>query len=356
MTVTRELAEQHYAEHAERPFFGELVEFITSGPIVAMVLEGEDAVKAARQVIGATNPLEAATGSIRGDFAIEMGSQHGPRLGLARVRRARGRAVLRGSVARPSRRLRSSSPRARRSGGRSWSVWASRSRCVSPMSRSSSGATPGRWRSRTRCARPARHRRRRRGGRAGSDRAVGDGGGAGLRHGRRAGRRDLRQAPRRGRGRRDAAGAGGAHARGAQRLVAAVERRPGANRARAHGGDASATLDEELLDWYLAKGEWRGRAGGYAIQGAGAALVRALDGEYENVVGLPLAALLDICPELLFACKSAGNPIGARAAFARLPSGYGPDARRPRSVAPDPAQAPPNPGVSSLKIWASSAT
>ena len=73
MTVTRELAEQHYAEHAERPFFGELVEFITSGSIVAMVLEGQDAVKAARQVIGATNPLEAAPGSIRGDFAIETG-------------------------------------------------------------------------------------------------------------------------------------------------------------------------------------------------------------------------------------------------------------------------------------------
>jgi nucleoside-diphosphate kinase len=73
MTVTRELAEQHYAEHSERPFFSELVEFITSGPIVAMVLEGQDAVKAARQVIGATNPLEAAPGSIRGDFAIETG-------------------------------------------------------------------------------------------------------------------------------------------------------------------------------------------------------------------------------------------------------------------------------------------
>jgi nucleoside-diphosphate kinase len=73
MTVTKELAEQHYAEHAERPFFGELVEFITSGPIVAIVLEGENAVKAARQVIGATDPLEAATGSIRGDFAVEMG-------------------------------------------------------------------------------------------------------------------------------------------------------------------------------------------------------------------------------------------------------------------------------------------
>ncbi|MGO9248457.1 MAG: nucleoside-diphosphate kinase [Solirubrobacteraceae bacterium] len=73
MTVDRELAERHYAEHSERPFFGELVEFITSGPIVAMVLEGVEAVRAARQVIGATNPLEAETGSIRGDYAIEMG-------------------------------------------------------------------------------------------------------------------------------------------------------------------------------------------------------------------------------------------------------------------------------------------
>jgi nucleoside-diphosphate kinase len=72
--LSRELAERHYAEHAERPFFGELVDFITSGPIVAMVLEGPDAVKAARQVIGATNPLEASTGSIRGDFAIEVGT------------------------------------------------------------------------------------------------------------------------------------------------------------------------------------------------------------------------------------------------------------------------------------------
>jgi len=73
LTVTKELAERHYAEHAERPFFGELVEFITSGPIVAMVLEGTNAVRAARQVIGATDPLEAATGSIRGDFAVEVG-------------------------------------------------------------------------------------------------------------------------------------------------------------------------------------------------------------------------------------------------------------------------------------------
>ena len=73
MQVTEDLAKQHYAEHEGKPFFGELVEFITSGPLVAMVLEGNDAVKAARQVIGATNPLEAAPGSIRGDFALEIG-------------------------------------------------------------------------------------------------------------------------------------------------------------------------------------------------------------------------------------------------------------------------------------------
>jgi nucleoside-diphosphate kinase len=73
MTVTEDLARQHYAEHDGKPFFGELVDFITSGPIVAMVLEGTQAIAAARQVIGATNPLEAAPGSIRGDFAIEVG-------------------------------------------------------------------------------------------------------------------------------------------------------------------------------------------------------------------------------------------------------------------------------------------
>jgi nucleoside-diphosphate kinase len=73
MQVTEDLAKQHYAEHDGKPFFGELVEFITSGPLVAMVLAGESAIRAARQVIGATNPLEATTGSIRGDFAIEVG-------------------------------------------------------------------------------------------------------------------------------------------------------------------------------------------------------------------------------------------------------------------------------------------
>jgi nucleoside-diphosphate kinase len=72
MTVQRDQAEEHYAEHKEKPFFGDLVEFITGGPLVAMVLEGYEAVKAARQVIGATNPLESAPGSIRGDFGLEV--------------------------------------------------------------------------------------------------------------------------------------------------------------------------------------------------------------------------------------------------------------------------------------------
>ena len=72
LVVGREQAETHYEEHREKPFFGDLVEFITGGPLVAMVLEGYEAVKAARQVIGATNPLEAAPGSIRGDFGLEV--------------------------------------------------------------------------------------------------------------------------------------------------------------------------------------------------------------------------------------------------------------------------------------------
>ena len=72
MTTSTELAEEHYAEHDGKPFFGELVEFITSGPIMALVFEGESAIKAARQVIGATNPLEAAPGSIRGDYGLEV--------------------------------------------------------------------------------------------------------------------------------------------------------------------------------------------------------------------------------------------------------------------------------------------
>jgi nucleoside-diphosphate kinase len=88
MTVSRELAEQHYAEHAEKPFFGDLVEFITGGPLVALVLEGHEAVVAARQVIGATNPLDAAPGSIRGDHGLEVQTNlvHGSDSGESAVR------------------------------------------------------------------------------------------------------------------------------------------------------------------------------------------------------------------------------------------------------------------------------
>jgi nucleoside-diphosphate kinase len=73
MTMSRDLAQRHYAEHEGKSFYEELVTFITSGPLVALVLEDEQAVVAARQVIGATDPLQATTGSIRGDFAIEVG-------------------------------------------------------------------------------------------------------------------------------------------------------------------------------------------------------------------------------------------------------------------------------------------
>lgn len=73
MQADEEIANKHYAEHSEKPFFGELVSFITGGgPLVAMILEGQEAVPAARQLIGATNPVEAAPGSIRGDFALEV--------------------------------------------------------------------------------------------------------------------------------------------------------------------------------------------------------------------------------------------------------------------------------------------
>lgn len=73
MQVSRELAEKHYDVHRERPFFPSLVDFITSGPVVAMVWEGDGVVAAARKMIGATNPLSAEPGTIRGDFGISIG-------------------------------------------------------------------------------------------------------------------------------------------------------------------------------------------------------------------------------------------------------------------------------------------
>ena len=72
MDVSRELAEEHYAEHREKPFFEELVEFITTTPVVAMMIEGEGAIQVMRRLIGATNPAEAAPGTIRGDLALSL--------------------------------------------------------------------------------------------------------------------------------------------------------------------------------------------------------------------------------------------------------------------------------------------
>jgi nucleoside-diphosphate kinase len=72
LTVDRSLAEEHYAEHTEKPFFGELVDFITSGPTLALVLEGEGAIKVVRKTMGATNPADAAPGTIRGDLSLSM--------------------------------------------------------------------------------------------------------------------------------------------------------------------------------------------------------------------------------------------------------------------------------------------
>ena len=72
LTVDRGLAEEHYAEHAEKPFFGELVEFITSAPTLALVLEGEGAIGVVRTTMGATNPADSAPGTIRGDLALSM--------------------------------------------------------------------------------------------------------------------------------------------------------------------------------------------------------------------------------------------------------------------------------------------
>lgn len=74
LQTPKELAEEHYAEHKDKPFFGELVDFITSGPVLAFVLAGKNAVTSVRAINGATNPVDATPGSIRGDYALTMDS------------------------------------------------------------------------------------------------------------------------------------------------------------------------------------------------------------------------------------------------------------------------------------------
>lgn len=73
VTLSRETAAEHYAEHTDKPFYDDLVEFITAGPVVPMVWEGQDATRQVRQMIGETDPLEAAPGTVRGDYALDLG-------------------------------------------------------------------------------------------------------------------------------------------------------------------------------------------------------------------------------------------------------------------------------------------
>jgi len=73
LMISEDLAKQHYAEHSEKPFFNDLISYITSGPVFAMVLEGDDVISLVRKMVGATNPKEAEVGTIRGDYAIDLG-------------------------------------------------------------------------------------------------------------------------------------------------------------------------------------------------------------------------------------------------------------------------------------------
>ena len=73
LRISRDLAEKHYAEHRRKPFFNPLIDYITSGPVVAMVVEGKEAVKVVRSLVGKTNPIEASPGTIRGDYAMDVG-------------------------------------------------------------------------------------------------------------------------------------------------------------------------------------------------------------------------------------------------------------------------------------------
>ena len=126
MTADEEIANEHYAEHTEKPFFGELVEFITGGPLVALVLEGPNAVEAARQVIGATDPIEADAGSIRGEYGTEVTFNlvHGS--DSDGVGRARDRHLVPGALGIGRSRLALAA-----AAGRCWRRWASSSRSPS---------------------------------------------------------------------------------------------------------------------------------------------------------------------------------------------------------------------------------
>ena len=246
--------------------------------------------RAARQVIGATNPLEAAPGSIRGDFALEVG----PTWSTARTPTSRPSArsgccspsspdvlILASGVA-------AAAGDPRRSSG---SSSRSSSRDVEERRRRRSRARPS---SRTRCARRGRWRER---------------SGAGGRHGRGAwtatcsASRPTRPRPSaflRRLGGRSHEVWGGIALRAAARSAPPTRSPP----------STSARSRSEDLTWYLGTGEWRGRAGGYAIQGRGAVLVERIEGDFWNVVGLPVAELRRLAPGLLSPQSTVHSPQG----------------------------------------------
>ena len=252
LIAPRETAETHYAEHAERPFFGELVDFITGGPLVAAIFEGQDAIKAARQLIGATNPLEAAPGSIRGDYAIEVGTNmvHGSDSPESAAREI---GIWFPETSGLSLVLASASPRRR-------AILEQLGIALRRRARGRRGAQRGR---------PARGRPRERAPQ-GARRSPGDLV-LGVRHPRRARRRHLRQAGLAERGRGDAARAARAHA---HRLVGARRHRP----RRARGGDTrDLRRASPTTSWPGTSPPTSGGARPAATRsrGAGAALVRA---------------------------------------------------------------------------------
>ncbi len=274
MTMDTQLAEQHYAEHDGKPFFGELVSFITSGPLVAMVLEGDEAVRAARQVIGATNPLEATTGSIRGDFAVEVGQNmvHGSDSAESAEREAN--AVLPRPLI-----LASASPQRRAILEQAGIAFEVR---VSGVEEETRGDP------REVAVENARRK---------ALAVAGDGWSS------------ARTPTSRSTARSSASRADEAQARAfLERLsgrthevvggIAVVARRHAHDRRRGHRGRRSHALDPSTVEWYVRSREWEGRAGGYAIQGRGATLIAGIRGDYLNVVGLPLARLLKLHPDL----------------------------------------------------------
>ena len=274
MTMDTQLAEQHYAEHDGKPFFGELVSFITSGPLVAMVLEGDEAVRAARQVIGATNPLEATTGSIRGDFAVAVGQNmvHGSDSAESAEREAS--AVLPRPLI-----LASGSPQRR----------AILEQAGIPFEVRVSGVEEE-TRGDPREVALENARRKARAVDAPGELVLGadtdvalDGDILGKPRDAEAGGR-VPRAPLR------------PHPPGRRRHRPRTRRR-GPTFVEVTEVDF-APLDRSTVEWYVRSREWEGRAGGYAIQGRGAALITGIRGDYLNVVGLPLARLLKLHPDL----------------------------------------------------------